>query len=1610
MTKRDKLHARLAEAKQARMKEQDLGHLSWGETPVDAERIELTSRTIPETSHSSGGWLKNAFGKLQDSLSGRPKEMSPDEWRELKSKGQDKTYVDAKAREQEGENARTARLAAEAEQFADLSRLGQLGDPSAMKPYPAKRGNDVSGDSGVLEEDGWDEAPVSSPEQEGPQVTGHIGTSGSENSGTDEQSGGTGYLPSMASILPDFDLATFEEDPPKPSPTTTIASGSASSSVGSAQPTRPLTKRETLQARLVQTAQRRTEEQSLPAKPPPGPLTTEVEPIEPGPETGNIGSGSQPSFVQRMTNRVTNVVKPNYASLPSDMSLSQALRVRIGGTPEGWDAQTWRQQAAHESQQQAQARARTADQQRQATEARGLFGALPGDPGVGAPLDHGSWARAKSRGADFNLGVTQQVSDANAEILATVRQDHEPQNWQILSPADKEARFQERREELQQSNEKVQAWMAGNSSTPDGEVENPNTWADLDAPPTVRSQPPSAESKVEEWMARNAATPADQIEKPGEDSSSRGIFDKFMGLFSRRPSIAKAGTASAIPMPNFEEGEVLGGPRTTPSGDGPAAEASLAARKRDLVESAGHEGILDDRRPGKDHTALTDEQRVKIGSGMWTGYDPTRHLLPGEKRKPLPEMGLGAYEARFPMHEDPRFEPTEEYKKQLLMEEQQDAASEKARRARAPREMMRSGESRVPSTSTTPSAQPIAADFPDLSVEADEEAQLQAAIQSSLADQGGMRAQPEGDDEDTFRGLLRDHETRAWADPDGSGIRNFVAQQRRAAGKSPRDYSNRISRDHDKWDEIAKEGQGAIHGRLITGQSELLGRESTDPAQKGSSQARPSNGHWEGNNFILPSGGRIEEESGDAPVVSSESKPEATPNAAPSNPVPAPMDPAAEAKLRRQEAFDLAQRDTDPYGWSLLGKSERNVRARNMEKKLNKSQTTVNSWKAKNDEVLAGHPDGVLDPRDEADSLPLTMDDRGDLERQEATRTKVLTDSADLPNSDALMQSPEELQAAKAARSESSQLGYEMGPNHAYEHMRRPKLTRSEQQDRGLDRMWQPASRRFMGGKPAEASRPIALNGIGRGSDAPLAQSDSEEQQGSLVEGGEQSEAAREGMARNWQLYAEQREAAEPKISKSDYDSKTDQMRVLNNKLTKRKHTRWYDYLSLGITKAIRTSNWWNKKDRSTLAGLDEETKAGYRAEPSWSAGSGSTSVEQAGSVEDETQQREALDTNKPAPRPRAGYVTEPTEEVRWAAQTLGVNPNKIMAQNPRVRKQALAQAQRMRQGEAEEQEAHSKNDIHNEGIDEDARRRREDAFGMKDVYGAIDRVKVGATELGTVAINKAGELGAQASKAATELGTAAYNKAGELGTQAAEIGSNAYQAAGESLTDAKLKLMSSAPAVTAATEADVLKEQIQGRLAKVNEEPSKTQKAVAKVEKKKEQGVDAVVENLSKMHDGKAKGKLTKKVEEVQGNKNVQDAGRAWRTATGQETLKDKAYNAWDTVIDKSKETFALGKAGEKVKGARSNPQSQQTRAHVNEGKAEGKKFFSKAAIESKKLRSKVADSKGGADILNGFDKGANQFNRWIGNDAGRMGRAAVNKKSAMDRFAGMKKVFKFE
>ena len=196
MTKRDKLHARLAEAKQARMKEQDLGHLSWGETPVDAERIELTSRTIPETSHSSGGWLKNAFGKLQDSLSGRPKEMSPDEWRELKSKGQDKTYVDAKAREQEGENARTARLAAEAEQFADLSRLGQLGDPSAMKPYPAKRGNDVSGDSGVLEEDGWDEAPVSSPEQEGPQVTGHIGTSGSENSGTDEQSGGTGYLPS----------------------------------------------------------------------------------------------------------------------------------------------------------------------------------------------------------------------------------------------------------------------------------------------------------------------------------------------------------------------------------------------------------------------------------------------------------------------------------------------------------------------------------------------------------------------------------------------------------------------------------------------------------------------------------------------------------------------------------------------------------------------------------------------------------------------------------------------------------------------------------------------------------------------------------------------------------------------------------------------------------------------------------------------------------------------------------------------------------------------------------------------------------------------------------------------------------------------------------------------------------------------------------------------------------------------------------------------------------------------------------------------------------------------------------------------------------------------
>ena len=87
--------------------------------------------------------------------------------------------------------------------------------------------------------------------------------------------------------------------------------------------------------------------------------------------------------------------------------------------------------------------------------------------------------------------------------------------------------------------------------------------------------------------------------------------------------------------------------------------------------------------------AATETRPVKFGpltrrqdfkKNVWGGYDRKRHLLPGETPRARHDLGPGGREARFPVHEDPRFDPSPAYVQQLAEELQERPAE--------PREMI----------------------------------------------------------------------------------------------------------------------------------------------------------------------------------------------------------------------------------------------------------------------------------------------------------------------------------------------------------------------------------------------------------------------------------------------------------------------------------------------------------------------------------------------------------------------------------------------------------------------------------------------------------------------------------------------------------------------------------------------------------------------------------------------------------------------------------------------------------------------------------------------------------------------------------------------------------
>ena len=147
------------------------------------------------------------------------------------------------------------------------------------------------------------------------------------------------------------------------------------------------------------------------------------------------------------------------------------------------------------------------------------------------------------------------------------------------------------------------------------------------------------------------------------------------------PSPVVAPRQRAAPKPDLEEEKVDADVLES------AKQAGIdAGTGQDIATSASSEAAT---------PAATATRPVKFGpltrrqdfkKNVWGGYDRKRHLLPGETPRARHDLGPGGREARIPVHEDPRFDPSREYVQQLERELQE--------RPAAPQEMIKAQQPR----------------------------------------------------------------------------------------------------------------------------------------------------------------------------------------------------------------------------------------------------------------------------------------------------------------------------------------------------------------------------------------------------------------------------------------------------------------------------------------------------------------------------------------------------------------------------------------------------------------------------------------------------------------------------------------------------------------------------------------------------------------------------------------------------------------------------------------------------------------------------------------------------------------------------------------------------
>ena len=167
------------------------------------------------------------------------------------------------------------------------------------------------------------------------------------------------------------------------------------------------------------------------------------------------------------------------------------------------------------------------------------------------------------------------------------------------------------------------------------------------------------------WGAKKTAWKAPQ----GEEPQIPGELQPPVAQPSRRLPEAPKQTVSpeqrAKSRPDLEEEKI-------------DAEVLESAKQAGIDGGTGQDIATRTGQPTQNATPTAMAPRpVKFGpltrrqdfkKNVWSGYDRTRHLLPGETPRARHDLGPGGRDARFPVHEDPKFDPSPEYVQQLEQE------------------------------------------------------------------------------------------------------------------------------------------------------------------------------------------------------------------------------------------------------------------------------------------------------------------------------------------------------------------------------------------------------------------------------------------------------------------------------------------------------------------------------------------------------------------------------------------------------------------------------------------------------------------------------------------------------------------------------------------------------------------------------------------------------------------------------------------------------------------------------------------------------------------------------------------------------------------------------